>query len=372
MTPVHVLTGATGFLGAALSLELLRSTSAELVALVRARPPLDATTRFRAALADAARLYGAEDLLGQLERCHGVEADLLAPHCGISSTLEADVAQVWHCAASLQYEDRHRDQIRATNVEGTRRVLELAEQLRADAFNYVSTAYVAGRASGVIREAIASTAEPNNHYERSKYDAELLVAASPLRARILRPSVVVGHSLTLGATNFSGYYGFLRQLVQFRGMMDRMQRGLLERTPIRLRIDPDAHINLVGVDVVAREAVAIATRETSEGVFHLTHPEPVEVATAVRTAFELVGLREPIFVDRHDELTWLDERLDRRIDFYRSYLVGDKQFERVRTHAALQDHPRRPAPHGEVRLAALGRWYLDTFERSRDQLPVAR
>jgi thioester reductase-like protein len=365
---VHLLTGATGFIGAALALELLRTTDVELVALVRPHASLDATTRLRAALAHAAQLYGAEQLLGQLGRCRGIDGDLLEPRCGIASTLDVDVTQVWHGAASLQFEDRHRSTILATNVEGTRHVLELAELVGADVINYVSTAYVAGRASGLIRESLVTTVESNNHYERSKLQAEQLVAASPLRSRILRPSIVVGHSRTHGATNFSGFYGFLRQLVQFRGMMERAQRGLLERTPLRMRIDADAPINTICVDVVAREAVAIALREHSEGVYHVTNPDPPSVGAAVRTSFEIAGLCAPIFVDRHDELTWLDEQFDRRLDFYGSYLVGHKEFERVRSDAALGV----PARHPELSLATLGRWYLDTLERTRTQLPVAR
>jgi nucleoside-diphosphate-sugar epimerase len=372
--PVHLITGATGFVGAALCLELLRSSDAELVAVVRAQPSLDPTTRLRRELAAAARLYGAEPLLGQLERCHAIAGDVLEPGCGITTTLDFDVAQVWHGAASLQFEDRHHENIHATNVEGTRRVLALAEIVGAGTFNYVSTAYVAGRSTGLIGETLAH-AEPNNHYERSKLAAEQLVAASPLRTRILRPSIVVGHSRTRAATNFSGFYGFLRQLVQFRGMMERTQRGLLERTPIRMRVDADVPLDLVCVDVVAREAVAIALRDASEGVYHLTNPGSPTVGETVRTCFALAGLREPIFVEDRNELTWLDERFDRRLDFYGSYLVGHKRFDRTRAAAALRDATELDHPtldHPALDLAALGRWYLDELGRTRAQLPVAR
>jgi thioester reductase-like protein len=369
--PVHLITGATGFVGAALCLELLRSSDVELLALVRPQPDLDPTTRLRRELANAARLYGAEHLLGQLERCHAIGGDVLAPGCGITTTLDFEIAQVWHGAASLQFEDRHHENIHATNVEGTRRVLALAEMLGARRFNYVSTAYVAGRSTGVIHEATAHT-ELNNHYERSKLAAEQLVAASPLHTRILRPSIVVGHSRTHAATNFSGFYGFLRQLVQFRGMMERAQRGLLERTPIRMRVDADIALDMVCVDVVAREAVAIGMRDASEGVYHLTNPRSPTAGETVRTCFALAGVREPIFVETRDELTWLDERFDRRLDFYGSYLVGHKQFERVRTDAVLASTAQPQLDVPALDLVALGRWYLDELARTRTQLPVAR
>lgn len=364
----HWVTGATGFIGAALVLELLRRTEHDVVALVRASPPDDAATRFRRAITQAALLYEDEPLLAELERCRVVEGDITSPGCGVTGPLEGGVAQVWHAAASLQFEDRHREAIRATNVEGTRHVVALAERLGARALNYVSTAYVAGRATGVIRERREPEASTNNHYERSKVDAEAIVAAAPMQVRILRPSIVVGHGRTLAATNFSGFYGFIRQLVQFRGMMERTQQGLLQRTPVRLRVDPDGGLDMVSVDVVAREAVAIAEREDSEGVFHLTHPAPSSIGEVIRAVFAMMRLHAPIFVASREDLSWLDAQLDKRLDFYGSYIVGHKRFERARTDAVLPE----PGAHAEVPFEALGRWYLERLESERHNLPAAR
>lgn len=368
VSETHLITGATGFVGGALVLELLRRTRDDVVVLVRPTPSQAAPSRFRDSITHAARLYGDEHLLAELDRCRVVEGDVTAPGCGLSHALDGSVAQVWHSAASLQFEDRHRESIRATNVDGTRHVIELAERIGASTLNYVSTAYVAGRATGPIREQREPEADTNNHYERSKIDAEALVAATRLRVRVLRPSIVVGHGRTLAATSFSGYYGFIRQLVQFRGVLERTQRGLLERTPLRLRVDADAQLDMVPVDVVVREAVAIGTRRDTEGVFHLTNPAAGTVGDGVRTVFELLRLHEPIFVSTRDELSWLDEQLDKRLEFYGSYIVGPKQFQRARTDAALPE----PTAHAPVPVEALGRWYLQILDEARSNLPVAR
>lgn len=368
VSETHLITGATGFVGGALVLELLRRTPHDVVVLVRPTPSRAAPARFHDSIAQAARLYGDEHLLAELHRCRVVVGDVTAPGCGLVDALDGSVTQVWHAAASLQFEDRHRESIRATNVDGTRHAVELAERLGASTFNYVSTAYVAGRATGVIRERREPEADTNNHYERSKIDAEALVAATPLRVRVLRPSIVVGHSRTLAATSFSGFYGFVRQLVQFRGVLERTQRGLLERTPLRLRVDAAALLDMVPVDVVVREAVAICTRHDSEGVFHLTNPAAGTAGDSIRTVFELLNLHEPIFVSTRDELSWLDEQLDKRLEFYGSYIVGHKEFERFRTDAALPE----PTVHAPVSVGALGRWYLDVLDEARSNLPVAR
>ncbi|HWB78299.1 MAG TPA: SDR family oxidoreductase [Nannocystaceae bacterium] len=369
----HLVTGATGFVGAAIALELLERTSDDLVAIVR--PGKDsALARFRQALVGAARAYDrALDVDAALARCRVVAGDVARHCCGITDEHIGHVTQVWHCAASLRYEDRFAAEITACNVDGTRNVLALAGALGAECFNYVSTAYVAGRRGGRVREEVLTDAVPNNCYEATKQAAERLVLASDFsRVRIFRPSVVVGHTRTLGATTFSGYYGFIRQMVQFRGMTERVQRGLLAGTPVRLRIDPDGTIDLVPIDTVAREAVTLGLGAEHAGIYHLTHAAPPPIELAVRTVFALLGLHEPLFVREREELGWLDQKLDDRLEFYRSYIMANRTFDRSRTDAAL-GRTRIAAPNYDAAaIAALGRWYLDHLQRERAALPVAR
>ncbi|MEQ1500957.1 MAG: SDR family oxidoreductase [Myxococcota bacterium] len=370
--PTHLVSGATGFVGGALVLELLRRTDDPICAVVRATGRT-ARQRFHDALAHASQVYGVALDPGDLDRCRVVTGDLLRPGCGIDPDDVGPVGQVWHCAASLRYENRYLEEIRATNVDGTRHVLALAERLGAEAFNYVSTAYVAGRRTGAIPEQAVEDLATNNGYEQSKIEAERLVSAAPgMRVRIFRPSVVVGHSETLAATTFSGFYGFLRQLVQFKGMVDRTQQGLLARTPLRIRLDADARINLVPVDAVAEEAVRIGLADEATGIFHLTSARPPTVGLAVRTLFSIVDLHEPRFVDTPEAFEWLDARFDERLDFYGSYIRGDKQFERARTDAALGGIAGPEVTYDGERLASMGRWYLELLSQERRRLPVAR
>jgi nucleoside-diphosphate-sugar epimerase len=68
---------------------------------------------------------------------------------------------------------------------------------------------------GVIREEVSSGRAANNPYDQSKMQAEALVHQSQdLRARIFRPSIVIGHSITREvALGFSGSYGFMRRIL---------------------------------------------------------------------------------------------------------------------------------------------------------------
>jgi thioester reductase-like protein len=367
----HLVTGGTGFVGAALVIELLLQSEDEICVLVRSSNTASASERAYAALKTALAVYGIGlDLAEVKRRVRVIAGDVTAPGCGVQQDFGA-VGQVWHAAASLRYENRYVDEIHATNIAGTRNMLKLAERALASTFNYVSTAYVAGRASGAITERMHADADSNNHYERSKVAAETLVAHSSMRFRLFRPSIVVGHSKTLAATAFSGFYGFLRQLVQFAGIVNRTQQGLLERTALRVRMDHDLRINLIAVDHVAKEAVRIGLTD-EVGIFHLTNRIPPTLATVVPSLFEVLGLHRPLFVTDRSELDWLGERFDQRLDFYGSYITGDKHFVRERTDEVLGSRREVDVHYDVDTIKALANWYLAHLQSTRTQLPAAR
>jgi nucleoside-diphosphate-sugar epimerase len=176
---------------------------------------------------------------------------------------------------------------------------------------------------------------------------------------------------TRAATAFNGFYGFLRQLVQLRGMLERMQAGLAERTALRMRVDPDAGISIATVDAVAEEMVRIGP-DDAEGVFHVTHPSPPAVGMVIRAMARAVGLREPTFAPNKAGFTWLDGRFDRRLDFYGAYLVGDKRFDRRRTDQVLGGRHAHDVTFDEPSIDSFARWYLVRLAQERRGLPAAR
>ena len=191
--------------GGALALELLQRTDAELYCLVRPRATDDdIQRRLEQGLSKAAGLYGLPHLKAAiLDRCRAISGDILKPRAGLGPIPRVD--EVWHAAASLKFGDEHRSEIWSHNVDGTCHLLDLARASHTDVFNYISTAYVAGQRQGLILEELIPPETPtNNAYEDSKIVAEHLVAQSGLYHRIFRPSIVIGHSQTLAATNVYG------------------------------------------------------------------------------------------------------------------------------------------------------------------------
>ncbi len=361
---LHVFTGATGLVGSAIILELLRADpDARILAIVR---PGDegVALRLKNTLRRAARLNGHHDALDRdIEtRCEALAGDIHESRCGIDPPTSWSGAEFWHCAAGLWFQDRYRDEVMQTNVEGTRHALELAQALDVRAFNFISTAYVAGGRSGPIPAApipLSDVPELNNHYERSKVIAEQSVRDSGLRTRILRPSIVIGHSRTGGALTFNGLYGFLRGVFKFRRLMERTQAHLMDSLEVRMLADPDGTLDLVPIDFVAQDAVALSRADADPGIYHLTLPARPSTQRVIETVFDTVGLRPPHFADDASELTWLDRKLDQSVSIYSAYLFGDKRFDRTQTDRWV----KRPAGEGHAlpldEVRRFCDWYLE-------------
>src|SRR5215213_1347735 len=200
---VIFLTGFPGFIAGRL-VKNLAASGARLLLLVQ--PAL--VTRARA---DILRIsHETEVSPGNF---HILEGDITQPALGLSEK-ELEMARretttFFHLAAIYDLAVP-RDVAMRVNVEGTRNVNRLVETFpRLRRYHYVSTCYVAGRRTGVIRETdLQHTAGFRNDYERSKYLGELEVEKLKKRlpVTIHRPAVVCGDSRTGETDKYDGIY----------------------------------------------------------------------------------------------------------------------------------------------------------------------
>ncbi|MHB1569628.1 MAG: SDR family oxidoreductase [Solirubrobacteraceae bacterium] len=281
-----LLTGTTGFVGMALLERWLERTDRDVIALVRASGPEAARARVDAAVED---LFGerAEELA---PRIRAVAADMTAPGLGLDAyerdLIAERVTTIVHSAASVSF-SLSLQESRAINLEGTRRMLELARaaQSRGGLTHYaqVSTAFVSGTYPGSFSESDHDVGQEfHNSYERSKYESESLVrSCEGLPFTILRPSIVVGDRQTGWTASFNVLYWPLRAV----------SRGLFTAIPAF----PGAPVDAVSIDYVADGIYELVESAPGMGeTYHLTAgPHCSSIAELARLSSSYFDVPEP-------------------------------------------------------------------------------
>jgi len=209
---------------------------------------------------------------------------------GLSGTdylaLAEEVRVIHHCA-STRRAIAPRERAFATNVGGTREVVELA--LAAPSFDRLvlwSAASVSGARRGYIFEdELRAPSGFRSAVEESLFRAERLVRGTMPRVptTILRPSIIVGDSVTGALEHLEGPY----LLVQ---LMLNAPPDL--RIPIPAR--PDIPLHLVPIDYVVDAGLAIVRDPRSLGrTFHLVDPQPETVAAVFEILARAAGRGSP-------------------------------------------------------------------------------
>jgi thioester reductase-like protein len=338
-----LLTGATGFVGTEVLTRYLERSDRHVVALVRAPDDAQAAGRVRATLSSACG-----DAHVHAGRVTAVAGDLTAPRLGLGdrwAPLAQRVGAIVHGAASVAF-DLPLHESRVINVEGTRRMLELAGACpRLERFTYVSTAYVAGDRRGTVYEDDPGGGRFRNAYERSKHEAERLVAAARDRmdVTIVRPSIVVGDHRTGWTAAFNVLYAPLRAFAA----------GVIPVVPARRR----SPVDVVPVDYVADAVHALAdTPEAAGQTFH------VVAGARASTVGEIVAMAEARFGARTPRLVpprayhavvapvvakrapSSARRLLASTEAYFPYFAMRMRFDDARARAILEPRGISPAP----------------------------
>jgi len=332
--PAHLLvTGATGFLASHFVTAWLdRHPSAQVACLVRAADPAQAAERLDAALRRALVEQALE------ARPDSLLARATALPGGLDGTGWLDAVRTWrqaasagaelhvlHSAANLSFRAADRDAVRAANIEGTRHMLAAAEALGAASFNYVSTAYVAGDRTGAILEDERSRPPGfTNAYEESKWDAEALVRESGLPFRILRPSIIIAHSVTHLMSSMSGFYKVAETMQQLGRVPHNRDETIL------LPVPEGATLDLIPVDVVVDEMIQILEKggTTLGHAFHLTAEQPLPLMEVLETFTPLAGLKIGRLPPDAAEGDKLARALMSRLRHYMPYLGQVRRFDR--------------------------------------------
>jgi len=196
------ITGASGFLGRNMLEVMLTDSDDDFHLLCRSDRSV-ASLKERFVWANPSRLSY-------------VRGDVTKPYLGVHghvrSRLKEDIDEVWHMAASTSFDESKREQIESTNIFGTQNLVTTCKSFKKiKNLFYMSTSYVCGNEQGVIpEEPLNNGSGYKNPYEESKLECERIVRGSKLPFTIIRPSIIVGNSVTGDAEGESRMvYGYL-------------------------------------------------------------------------------------------------------------------------------------------------------------------
>jgi nucleoside-diphosphate-sugar epimerase len=268
------LTGFPGFLGTRL-VRSLADQHADASFQLLIQPKFEVKAR------QVLRRLGLED------RATLLPGDITKPDLGLGGRrdeLARSITRAFHLAAVYDL-SIPRDIGWSVNVDGTRHIVDLLEQApNLEMFGYISTAYVSGRRTGVIREdELVHNAGFKNFYEETKYHAEVVVQGrmDAVPTIVFRPAVVVGDSETGETAKFDGPYFILKALQKLPQvtLMTRIGSG-------------QGEVNLVPVDYVIDAMTYLSDQPEHIGeTFHLTDPHPMTTQGLMETFTNLLDMK---------------------------------------------------------------------------------
>ena len=286
-----------------------------------------------------------------MERVVALTCDLATGEIRIADEWLAEVREIIHCAADIRF-GVSLEAARATNVEGTARVLELARRCaRLEKFAHVSSVYAAGKREGDFPEQpFPPPVGFFNVYQQSKYEAEQLVlnALPAVPVAIFRLSSVIGTSL--GKVRQFNYFHQLLKMIPNSGPV-----GLMPG-------DPAAPVDLIPSDWAVTALAHLFEKCFEAGrIYHVCAGSAGAwpVRTLVDLTFRKFAMRPPRLVSmaefdqfavaRRGGPEGVVREMLRVLDLFLPHLALYQSFENARTKADLEG--------AGIHLPAIGSYY---------------
>lgn len=320
------MTGSTGFLGGKLIKDFVKS-GCELYLLVR---------DFK-----KAKKIKSTFKKEQSKRIHILQGDIVQPYCGLSSEeidmLANKIDVVYHLAALVKFNKELRKELFDINFNGTQNVLELANEINAKKFLYVSTAYTVGQSENGIEQLYPKTESYNNPYEESKVKSEHLVFdyKDKMDVSIFRPSIIVGDSITGEANSTFTLYGFIRGLDVFK---KRIEKNKTNNNDVYHVIGmKDGTSNFVPINYVS-DVLSIGKNLAQKNkIYHITNSNPPKNKDVLDLVKDMLNFKNVKIIGKGENYSLRDEeiKLNKMIEVFDCYLGRDIKFDDINTKGMI-------------------------------------
>lgn len=335
------MTGATGFLGRYLVRDLMQQGR---TVAVLSRASKDETAQQRLdVLLEEMGVAGDSSLPQPV--C--LEGSLDQPKLGLTEEsltwVRENCTEILHNAASLTFDtDVRTNEPKRTNLEGTQNLIDLAAATGISTFHDVSTAYVCGLRSDLVREEDPVGINGfRNDYEQTKSLAEKSIkSASHLTTKTFyRPAIIVGEFESGRTTSYQGPYQSMFYTWVCAQVAERNAEGRWHH-PVRINLSGTELRNLVPVDWVSKAIVTgIMNPSCSGRTYHLTPEVPVTTSQLEEALEEYFGYSGVTFVGSASlpdaDSTPAELDFYKWMGQYRKYMSTEPRFDSTNTREYL-------------------------------------
>jgi nucleoside-diphosphate-sugar epimerase len=338
-----IVTGANGFIGSHIVYRLLAQDWC-VYALGRSTATSQWRDRVTAALREVGNIT---DSRGKLY-CH--EIDLNSPDMRCDFVLRNDYSPtettLFHVAGDTRFTAPDLALQRQVNIQAAVNVIHVLKGKIATAI-HVSTAFVAGNRTGLIRESELDCGQGfRNNYEKSKFDAEVLLTEHcrkhDVALVIVRPSIITNDRESGRASTFTHLNALVEVISRIQEHY-RISDGQVVSKRIRLMADPEAKPNLAPVDSIIPPLLQIAESSAAPGkAFHLCHPKPqsnVQLVELICEAFKVKGMLALEFLESIPRpMSRTEEMILRSLKPYAPYLNSRCEFDLSHSRSIVPDY----------------------------------
>jgi nucleoside-diphosphate-sugar epimerase len=360
-TSTFFITGATGFLGSHIAVELLKK-GYRVMLLVRPGQERSAIDRVRSLF----KWFGIND--DKKLNYTVIEGRIDKPRFGLShehfQELKKNIDEFFHCAASTDFKEKNREQAERINVNSLSYVFDFLDNSSCHFFHHISTAYIAGKNRINCQEKIIEQNHFMNVYEETKYQAEVLIDGycqrKNIRLNIYRPSIVYGDSETGRATKFNALYFpvktflflkdiFTNDIKNNQGKRAEKMGIKIEKDgsffiPLRIETGNNEHINIIPVNFFINEFISIFNHSLAGGIYNIVSTTPAKIQDIILYVKKMFKVKGLTAVDKQSFManppTPLERMFHDFLEIYLPYMKDRRKFDNQNNAKILAENKK--------------------------------